>query len=105
MSGTSSMAGLAKYPGPNVEQGEEHPPVSSSSNNGEETTNLELVDEADISAVSLAMITIALVLSIFLVALDFTIVATAIPRITGQFHSLDQVGWYGSAFSLSVAAF
>ena len=34
-----------------------------------------------------------------------TIVATAIPRITEEFNSLDQVGWYGSAFFLTVAAF
>lgn len=34
-----------------------------------------------------------------------TIVATAIPRITDQFHSLDQVGWYGSAFFLTLATF
>jgi MFS transporter, DHA2 family, glioxin efflux transporter len=32
-------------------------------------------------------------------------VATAIPSITDDFHSLDQVGWYGSAFFLTVAAF
>jgi Major Facilitator Superfamily len=53
----------------------------------------------------LAMIVLALVLSMFLVALDMTIVATAIPRITDQFHSLDQVGWYGSAFFLTLASF
>ncbi|KAL8654040.1 MAG: hypothetical protein Q9226_003585 [Calogaya cf. arnoldii] len=47
----------------------------------------------------------ALIISVFLVALDMTIVATAIPRITDQFHSLDQVGWYGSAFFLTLAAF
>ena len=51
------------------------------------------------------MIVVALILSIFLVALDMTIVATAIPRITDQFHSLDQVGWYGSAFFLTLASF
>jgi hypothetical protein len=34
-----------------------------------------------------------------------TIVATAIPRITDEFHSLDDVGWYGSAFFLTVASF
>ncbi|RMZ81570.1 hypothetical protein DV737_g2448, partial [Chaetothyriales sp. CBS 132003] len=56
-------------------------------------------------AFPLAMIVIALVLSIFLVALDMTIVATAIPKITDQFHSLDQVGWYGSAFFLTIGAF
>lgn len=53
----------------------------------------------------LGAILFALIISIFLVALDMTIVATAIPRITAQFHSLDQVGWYGSAFFLTLAAF
>ena len=50
-------------------------------------------------------ILIAVMLSIFLVALDMTIVATAIPKITDEFQSLDDVGWYGSAFFLTVAAF
>ncbi|KAF2096360.1 DNA repair protein RAD50 [Rhizodiscina lignyota] len=44
-------------------------------------------------------------LTIFLVALDMTIVATAIPRITDEFKSLQDVGWYGSAFFLTVGAF
>jgi hypothetical protein len=41
----------------------------------------------------LAFIIIALICSMFLVALDMTIIATAIPRITDAFHSVDQVGW------------
>ncbi|KAL9039642.1 MAG: hypothetical protein Q9214_004794, partial [Letrouitia sp. 1 TL-2023] len=53
----------------------------------------------------LAGILLALILSVFLVSLDLTIIATAIPRITDQFHSLDQVGWYGAAFFLTVASF
>ncbi|KAI9675996.1 MAG: hypothetical protein M1817_000739 [Caeruleum heppii] len=53
----------------------------------------------------LSLIIVALLLSMFLVALDMTIVATAIPRITEDFHSLDDVGWYGSAFFLTLAAF
>jgi hypothetical protein len=28
--------------------------------------------------------------------LDNSIIATAIPKITDQFHSLEDVGWYGS---------
>ncbi|KAK5313082.1 hypothetical protein LTR93_011077 [Exophiala xenobiotica] len=52
-----------------------------------------------------AMVILALVLAVFLVALDLTIVATAIPRITDQFHSLGQIGWYGSAFFLTLASF
>jgi MFS transporter, DHA2 family, glioxin efflux transporter len=53
----------------------------------------------------LSLTVLALAFSIFLVALDLTIVATAIPRITDDFHSLNQVGWYGSAFFLTVASF
>lgn len=67
---------------------------------------LEQVVSSDYpKAGKLIMILVAVSLSIFLVALDMTIVATAIPRITDQFHSLDQIGWYGSAFFLTVASF
>ncbi|KAL8740901.1 MAG: hypothetical protein Q9190_006440 [Brigantiaea leucoxantha] len=63
-------------------------------------------DEIDYpTGVRLAGIVAALILSVFLVALDMTIVATAIPRITDQFHSLDEVGWYGAAFFLTLASF
>lgn len=34
-----------------------------------------------------------------------TIVGTAIPKITDEFKGLDLVGWYGSAFFLTVGAF
>jgi fucose permease len=36
----------------------------------------------------------------FLVGLDQMIIATAIPKITTLFHSLPDVGWYGSAYLL-----
>ncbi|KAG9245614.1 putative efflux pump antibiotic resistance protein [Calycina marina] len=39
------------------------------------------------------------------VAADRTIIATAIPRITHEFNSLDDVGWYGSAFMLTTSCF
>ena len=51
----------------------------------------------------LFFILLALALSIFLVSLDMTIIATAIPRITDEFHSLNDVGWYGTAFFLTLA--
>ncbi|KZT52965.1 major facilitator superfamily transporter [Calocera cornea HHB12733] len=57
------------------------------------------------SGFRLLAIVVAVVASIFLAALDMTIVATAIPRITDEFHSLDDVGWYGSAFFLTLASF
>lgn len=39
------------------------------------------------------VIVTALCLAVFLVALDQTIVAVAVPKITDHFHSLDDVGW------------
>ncbi|KAF1974842.1 putative MFS transporter [Bimuria novae-zelandiae CBS 107.79] len=62
-------------------------------------------DEGFPSSWRLVSIVIALVLGMFLASLDMTILGTAIPRITDQFHSLDDVGWYGSAFFLAMAAF
>ena len=70
------------------------------------TKTLSRIDTADYPhGLRLVIILISISLSIFLVALDLTIIATAIPSITSQFHSLDDVGWYGSAFFLTVAAF
>ncbi|KAI8285358.1 Efflux pump aflT [Colletotrichum sp. SAR11_57] len=43
-------------------------------------------------------------IALFLVALDRTIIATAIPRITDEFGSLGDIGWYGSAYMLTTAA-
>lgn len=56
----------------------------------------------NLSKWQMASIIAALVLSIFLCSLDLTIIATAIPRITDEFSSLEDVGWYGSAFLLTI---
>ncbi|KAI8945469.1 MFS general substrate transporter [Xylaria longipes] len=53
----------------------------------------------------LAMIVVALVLSMFLISIDLTIVSTAIPRITDEFKSLLDVAWYGSAFFITIGSF
>lgn len=53
----------------------------------------------------LAIMTVAMAFAIFLIALDETIISTAIPRITDQFHSLNDVGWYGSAYMLTMCCF
>ncbi|CAG8957742.1 hypothetical protein HYFRA_00000080 [Hymenoscyphus fraxineus] len=68
----------------------------------EETVEHEVKYE---TGLRLTFIIIALLLSIFLVALDMTIVGTAIPKITDEFRGIDLVGWYGSAFFLTVGAF
>lgn len=54
--------------------------------------------------VKTVLIVISLFISVFLVALDQTIIGTAIPKITDQFHSVQDVGWYGSAYFLTSTA-
>ena len=53
----------------------------------------------------LATVIVALCLAVFLVALDNTIIATAIPRVTDEFHALNDVGWYASSYLLTTCAF
>jgi MFS family permease len=36
---------------------------------------------------------------------DSTIITTAIPRITADFHTVDDIGWYGSAYLMVTTAF
>jgi MFS family permease len=46
----------------------------------------------------------ALYLAVFLVALDQTIIGVAIPKITDQFKSIEDIAWYGSAYFLTSTA-
>jgi hypothetical protein len=41
-------------------------------------------------------------LAIFFMALDMSILATAIPRITEKFKSTDDIGWYASGYMLTM---
>lgn len=52
----------------------------------------------------LAVVLLSLFLGTFLVAIDTTIVSVAIPKISTQFHALDDVGWYGSAYLITITA-
>jgi MFS family permease len=45
----------------------------------------------------------ALMLGMLLAALDQTIVATALPTITGDLHGLNHIGWVVTAYLLAVA--
>lgn len=55
--------------------------------------------------VRLFLITLGLVLSIFLSALDSTIIATAIPSITTEFGGIGDIAWYGSSYIITNASF
>ncbi|CAI7609510.1 unnamed protein product [Penicillium glandicola] len=52
----------------------------------------------------LLAISISILFAMFLVALDRTIIATAVPRITNQFNALDDISWYASAYLLTSCA-
>jgi MFS family permease len=55
--------------------------------------------------IKLVLITTGLMLSVFLSALDSTIISTAIPSITSEFGSISNIAWYGSAYIVTNATF
>ncbi|KAI0842127.1 efflux pump antibiotic resistance protein [Hypoxylon sp. FL0890] len=88
--------------------------VESLENNGRQRLTRDL-QHANVTATTLQkeyphgfrlfVIVAALFVSMFLLALDLTILATAIPKITDEFHRLDHISWYGSAFFLTLGGF
>ncbi|EEQ33880.1 hypothetical protein McanCB56680_006470 [Microsporum canis] len=51
------------------------------------------------------LLLISVFLSMFLVAIDRTIVSTAVPTISNEFNAFADIGWYGSVYSLTCCAF
>ncbi|OQE19661.1 hypothetical protein PENFLA_c018G03561 [Penicillium flavigenum] len=72
----------------------------------EERTDTSSQSQDELAAVKypsgpvLVIIVIALMFEMFL-----SIISTAIPKITTQFKSMEDIGWYGSSFFLTLAAF
>lgn len=56
------------------------------------------------TGLKLFLIMLSICMAALLTALEIGIIATAIPQITDEFHSLGDVGWYGCATFLLVAA-
>ncbi|KAL6815036.1 major facilitator superfamily domain-containing protein [Trichoderma sp. SZMC 28015] len=61
-------------------------------------------DQPSLSPAAVAFILLGLSLPVFLIALDTSIVATAIPYITDRFQSTKDIGWYGSAYFLALCS-
>lgn len=53
----------------------------------------------------LGIIIASLFMGAFLIALDTNIVGVAIPQISTEFHALQDIAWYGSAYLLTITAF
>ena len=74
-------------------------------------THLESLEEQQPPATKyltgwrLATVILSLYLGAFVMALDTNIINVAVPKIASEFHTLDDVAWYGSAYLLTVTAF
>ena len=53
----------------------------------------------------LVTVILSLYLGAFVMALDTNIINVALPKISSEFHALEDVAWYGSAYLLTVTAF
>ncbi|KAK4153860.1 MFS thioclapurine efflux transporter tcpA [Chaetomidium leptoderma] len=83
-------------------------PKSESRNDGSgsvnESSDLE-VEKTYPGGFKLTMIVISLCMSLFLCGLDQTVITTAVPIITNEFHTLEDIGWYTAAYLLTTSAF
>ncbi|KAL4865430.1 hypothetical protein BDV12DRAFT_200170 [Aspergillus spectabilis] len=88
------------------DKNESHPAqVTSGPESPNEPTTEASPTEGDwITGFPLFIVLTGITLVVFLMLLDVSIVATAVPRITNQFHSLTDVAWYGSAYTLASCA-
>jgi hypothetical protein len=53
-----------------------------------------------VTGVKLVILVATVGFASFLMMLDLMIVSTAVPKITDEFHSLADVGWYASAYQV-----
>ncbi|KAI0521607.1 efflux pump antibiotic resistance protein [Xylaria bambusicola] len=62
-------------------------------------------DPRTIRGLQLYLVIAALFCGVFVMALDETIISTAVPKITTEFKSLSDIAWYGSGYLLTITAF
>lgn len=62
-------------------------------------------DSRYLSSWRLGIVIFSLFLGAFLIALDTNIIGVAVPVITSEFQSLQDVSWYGAAYLLTITAF
>ena len=107
--GLETELGLTDAPSTTPGIASEKESSKSTTIDGDETQETPKPDDANSeeypSGARLFFVVLALVLAIFLVSLDLTIVATAIPKITGEFQGLHDVSWYSAAFFMTIGGF
>ncbi|KAI1036259.1 hypothetical protein LB504_011556 [Fusarium proliferatum] len=100
---------LERTPSPHVHQ-QDHDNEASyrehdSPAEGHAARSNEWPDAEYLTGIRLWLTILSVVSILVLASIDMNIVATAVPAITDHFHTVAHVGWYSSAFRLSVCAF
>ncbi|KAF2482480.1 major facilitator superfamily domain-containing protein [Neohortaea acidophila] len=80
------------------------PPFSAASSNDSISKEKRQVEEDYPKSWALAFLLVGLCLAVFVMSADRTIVTTALPYISDEFHSFPSSGWYASAYLLTSSA-
>ncbi|KAI0143667.1 major facilitator superfamily domain-containing protein [Xylariaceae sp. FL1272] len=81
---------------------EDEPPKAVTDDGGDSSSPDE--NHAYVTGLKLALLVASIAMACFLVLIDTMVVSTAIPKITDEFKSLADVGWYASAYQFGSAA-
>ncbi|KAG7041845.1 mfs multidrug transporter [Colletotrichum scovillei] len=94
-------------PGTTITEKEASPSTENDQEKGKGPKNDILVTPVPkyLSGAKLWMVITCVIVVAWLMFLDSSIIVTAIPAVTDEFHSLQDIGWYGSAYHVSNAAF
>lgn len=84
---------------------EPQPPISRGGSDHDDAAQPDGDSGDSLTGSRLVSCLVALLMCNFVVSLDMTILATAIPRIVQELNSLEDIGWYGSSFFLTISAF
>ena len=66
---------------------------------------VDVQDASHLQSWRLGIVVTSLCLGAVLYGLDMNIIGVAVPVITTEFHSLDDIAWYSAAYLLTITAF
>jgi hypothetical protein len=67
---------------------------------GKEPTS-NATSKGEIGGMQLYVLLAAIMMSGFIMSMNGTVLGTAIPSITDEFHTVDDIGWYASAYLMA----
>ena len=97
---TSALDSIPRFPREGTQTGSQHTAAETSPS----ATKSKVQTSPTSSQLPFFIVIGCLFFGTFLVALDTTIIGTAIPAITTEFRSLNDIGWYGSGYLLTLTA-